>query len=257
MFRYQNISLCQINVKTGQQEYYLPKNANWRGKKIEKIVAYIPLLANMNVKSPVDGQSVLVMNDTSDLYFDLYNEDGVNILHNVHAYTLIADNNFVLDIKQKLSFDLSRIYFTTAPQQDGALMLYIYYNETDLQVDEPTENVTVRFPLAAGETMTFQQVIEKYMFVRSKKVRYISIWNGNVQPVGFNTGYVTLRDTNGYLAHEYIPNFFLRPCIDPAYPSQFLLSENRLVLNVDLDMNNSFIVNTQSVQDDYIVTFYY
>lgn len=257
MVRFQNIALCQIDVKTGKTDYFLPKNANWRGKKIEKIVVYSPITGQNAITSPVNGATVMQSGDLADLYFDLYNEDGVNVMHNVQAYQLAAQNNFVLDIREKLSFDLSRVYFTQAPAADGALMLYVLYNETEAQPEEPTENITVNFPLQAGEKITFEEVIEKYMYARSKNVRYISVWNGNKNAVIYNTGFVTLRSVDKRLAHEYIPCYFLRPCYAPNSPYEFLAPENRLYMDVDIDFNNSFIVNTQAVADDYIVTFYY
>ena len=257
MVRYQNIALCQIDVKTGKTDYFLPKNANWRGKKIEKIVVYCPLGSGSILTSPVNGEPISAMADLADLYFDLYNEEGVNVMHNVQAYLLTADNNFPLEIKEKLSFDLSRVYFTQAPQSDFSLMLYIFYNETEALVDEPTENITVNFPLQAGERISFEEVIEKYMYARSKNVRYISVWNNPAQPVGYNTGFITLRSTDKKVAHEYIPCFMFRPCHQSGYPTQFLVSQNRIVLDIDIDFNNSFIVNTQSQADNYIITFYY
>ena len=257
MKRYQNISLLQLNVKTGQKEYYLPKNASWRDKVIEKIVVFAPEVNTTPVVSPVNGATVFNEYELSDMFFDLYNEDGVNIVHNLQAYSQNLNNTYPLTIGQKLSFDLCRIHFTSAPVKDGALMLYVFYNSTDLDVDEPTENITINFPLQAGEKLSLQQVIERYMYARNKRVRHIAVWNGNTTSKAFNSAFITLRDTDGYLCHEYLPTFMLRPSILPTGPYNILMPENRIVLNADIDFNNSFIVNTQSQQDDYIVTFYY
>lgn len=253
MIRYQNISLCQINVKQGQTEYYLPKNANWRDKRIEKIVIYAP--DSVSMTSPVDGQTVLQKTDLSELYFDLYNEQGENVMHNIHAYQLLDINNYPPAIGQKLNFDLCRIFFTSAPVSDSALMLYIFYNSTETLVDEATENVTVRFSLPAATKISFTDIIERYMYARSKGVRSIAIWNGR-QTYGYNTGYVTLRDITGKMAHENIPTYFFRPINTPAGSDPILT--RRIPLDaVELDFNNSFIYNSNPTTEDYIITFYY
>lgn len=255
MKRYQNISLCQINVKTGVQEYYLPKNANWLGKKIEKIIALIPDNTQV-ITSPVDGQTLLVGNDLADMYFDLFNEDGQNIMHNVQAYQLSDVNNYPLEIRQKLNFELSRVHFTSAPVQDGAVLLYLFYGATEANPTEPTENITVNFTVPAQERMTFTNVIERYMYARAKGVRYITVWNGRRTPEYYHTGFITLRDISGKLAHEHISTHMLRPQFETMNGEPMLA--NKIPLDVvELDFNNSYIFNSTSSDQDYIVTFYY
>lgn len=254
MKRYQNISLCQIDVKTGVSEYYLPKNANWRDKKIEKIVVYAPD-DNVSVTSPINDAAVSVRSDIVDLYFDLFNADGQNILHNIHAYELLDANNYPLEIGQKLSFDLSRIFFTSAPTSDGALMLYIFYNDTDTLADEATENVTIRFDVAAKSQVSFVEAIENYMYARSKGVRAIAVWNDRTT-LDYNSGFMTLRDTTGMLAHEQLPTYFFRPVIEPV--SGDIMLKHHIALDVvELDMYNSYMYNPHNQTITYIITFYY
>lgn len=254
MIRYKNISLCQINVKTGQQDYYLPKNANWWGKVVEKVVIYnVP--QQLSVVSPVDGQNIASGNDLIDLYLDFFNEEGQNIMHNVHAYQLSAVNNYPAEIKQKLSFELCRLHFTSAPQKDMAVMLYVFYETDEQPVEEPKENVTIRFSLANGQRSSFADIIEKYMYARNKGVHSIAIWNG-VYPDGFHTGFITLRDKSGEFAHEDLPCYFFRPVEISALGDPILT--HRIPLNVvEIDFNNSYLFNTTGTKQDYIITFYY
>ena len=253
MQTFQNISLCQINVKSGQTEYYLPKNANWRNKKIEKIVVYAHD-PNVSVTSPVDDQACGSRTDISDLYFDLYNTAGENIMHNVHAYELLDVNNFPPIVGQQLSFDLSKIFFTSAPVSDYALMLYVFYNAKESEVEDSTENVTVNFTVPAKTSYSLQYVIENYMYARSKGVRAIAIWN-DLATLSYNSGFVTLRDTSGFLAHEDMPTYFFRPVNKPA-SGDVILRNHIPLAAVDLDFNNSFVYNPHNTDINYTVTFY-
>lgn len=254
MIKFQNISLCQINVKQGQSEYYLPNNANWREKKIEKIVVYAHD-DNVPVTSPIDDASCLGRSDIQDLYFDLYNTAGENIMHNLQAYELLDANNFPPMVGHKLSFDLSRIFFTSAPVSDGALMLYVFYNKDEAAPDEATQNVTVTFEVPAKSRTCFNEVIEKYMYASYKGVRAIAVWN-DVATLSYNSGFLTLRDTTGFLAHEELPTYFFRPVNKPA--SGDVILKNHIPLDaVDLDFNNSYMYNPHSQAVQYTVTFYY
>lgn len=254
MIKYQNISLCQINVKQGQSEYYLPMNANWREKKIEKIVVYAHD-DNVPVSSPVDDASCLGRSDIQDLYFDLYNVDGENIMHNLQAYELLDANNFPPEIGHKLSFDLSRIFFTTPPASDAALLLYVFYNSSEAAQDEATENVTVIFDVPAKSRVSFADVIEKYMYATNRGVRAIAVWN-DVATLSYNSGFLTLRDDTGRLAHEDLPTYFFRPVNKPA--SGDVILRNHIPLDaVDLDFNNSYMYNPHNQAIEYTVTFYY
>lgn len=254
MVKYQNISLCQINVKQGQSEYYLPMNANWREKKVEKIVVYAHDV-NIGVKSPIDNQGTLDRVGVENLYFDLYNTAGENVIHNIHAWDLLDLNNYPIEIGQQLSFDLSRLFFTQAPATDGALMLYIFYNETEASPEEATENVTVEFDVPSQTQVSFLYVIEHYLYAASKGVRAITVWNDKAVYY-YNSGFITLRDTTGKLAHEQLPTYFFRPVGYPVSGEPIL--RNHIPLDcVELDFNNSFMYNPHAATIHYIVTFYY
>lgn len=255
MKRYQNINCCQINIKAGQSEYYLPKNTNWEGKRIEKIVAYLPD-PSVPMQSPIDGATVLNANDAASLYFDLFSEDGVNVMHNVHAYSLSDENNYPVELHQKLNYELSRVYFTTAPVADGALLLYMFYGETEAYPEDPHENITVNFSVDAWHRITFTEIIERYMYARAKGVRAITVWSGRY-PDYYEMGYITLRDIDGKLAHDYIPTKFFRPQYEGAGGTPNFLA-NKIPLDVvELDFNNCELFNGSSTSTDYTVTFYY
>lgn len=257
MKRYQNIALCQINVVAGKQEYYLPKNTNWLGKKISKIVVYTPQ-DNLfgQIVSPVDGVQVFTDSYIGAMYFDLYNSQGESIWHNVSAYQATAYSNYSLEVQSELNYELSRIYFTTAPATSGAVMLYLFYGETDALADEEQENVTVQFTVPARQSVTLQNVIERYMYARAKGVRSIVIWN-NRYPQHWHGGFVTLRDKAGVFCHENIPTFMLRPQQEPADGAIPFLAHKMPLDVVELDFNNSEIFNSLRTDQEYTVTFYY
>jgi len=255
MKTYQNIALCQINVVAGQSEYYIPRNSNWADKKIEKIVLFTDYQSG--IKSPVDGSDVLTLSQIGDgLYFDLYDDKGVNIMHNVSEVAFIAENNFPLEVNSKLSYELSRLFFINAPTDSGALMLYIFYNSNEEHGDEIHENITVTFDVEPMSRITLQEVIERYMYARNRGVRAITVWSGSY-PDRYRQGYLTLRDVNNKLCHEHIPTYFFRPSYEASWDPNIFPVEKIHLDGVELDFNNSEVFNGLSTKQTFIVTFYY
>lgn len=255
MKRYQNISLCQINVVAGKDEYYLPKNSNWENQVIEKIVVVQPS-PGVLVKSPIDGQELLSGNDIQNLFFNIYNQYGEQKFINLHAYHLLYINNNILEIKDKLSFDLSKINFSVPPETTGALMLYIFYNSTEAMVDEPSEQVTVRFQVPALGKISFTDIIERYMYARDKNIRAITVWNGR-NYANWHTGFITLRSSDGIMAYENISTALFRPCYNPSVSGNPINSKKIPLDAIELDFNNSFIQNSNTEAEEYLITFDY
>lgn len=255
MKRYQNISLCQINVEAGKREYYFPKNANWAGKKICKIMLKASI-RDFGEISPIDGSTVLNCSNFNmgDFYFDIYNDKGDNVMHYVGMSDITLDTNYPIELNHVVNLETSRILFVNNPQQAGALLFYFFYEASERPYEEPKENITVQFDVPAKQRISFQNIIEKYIYAQNKNVSAITVWNG--EAYDFNTGFITLRDTTGKLAHENLPTYMLRPQRPVAGNVHFL--SNRIWLdNIDLDFDNSFVFNSLSTDQHYIVTFYY
>lgn len=244
---YQNISLAQINIVAGQEEYYLPKNANWNGEKIERIALVFP---SGSMQSPIDGQQVLSQAQLPDMYIDLYAADDTEICHSLHYTNILNTNNHPFEIGQVLSLSLSRIFFSVAPQTSGAMLLYIFYNRKNTLEVESSENISIRFPLQAGERLNFTDLINKYMHANDKNVKRIICWDPSAP------AFLTLRDTTGKLAFtELSTNLFRAPINGgSAQTSQvYPLSLD----NVDLDFDNCWIHNTTAANQQHVITFEY
>lgn len=247
MKQYRNISLAQINIVAGQEEYYLPKNANWNGEKIDRIALVVP---SVSMQSPVDGQQVLTQAQLPDMYIDLYAKDDTEICHSLHYSNILYSNNHPFEIGRVLSLSLSRIFFSQAPQTSGAMLLYIFYNSNSCPDVESAENITVRFPLQAGERINFTQMINRYMHANDKRVKRMIAWNPSAP------AFLTLRDTTGRLAFTELSTYLFRAPINggTAQNSQvYPLSLD----NVDLDFDNCWIHNTTAAAQQHVITFEY
>lgn len=242
---YKNISLCQINIVAGQEEYYFPKNSNWNGEQIERIVVVKPSVAMV---SPIDGKNVL--QSWPDFYLDLYEQNDAEISHSLHYANILHDNNYPFEIGRVLSMHLSRIIFSDAPQQSGALLMYIFYNSKTAENQESKENITIRFDLQAGERLSFTDLINRYMYANDKHVKKLTEWNTSTP------AFLTLRDMTGKLAFTEISTYLFRAPINggSARTSQVY----PLALDdVDLDFDNCYIHNTTAANQQHVITFEY
>lgn len=264
---YKNIDLVQINVKAGVQEYYLPKNVDWADCVIDKILVYDAYDGgNGSEVSPIDGTTrVIQLSNIEDMYFDLYNNEEVEIAHNLNATAILHSNNNPVEIKSKLSLNLSRIFLSTPIDQDGCLLLYVFYGAKEVETDDrPQRSVTVQFSLSGGEQITLSSVIDTYIHSQDYKVKGIDVWKG--------LGYLTLRDYNN---HCPILNLLHTRLCRPLMGTEYTVGEatpeercmdvqmNPLYLdNVDIDFDNSFILSSYpkdeiAFKQEFIITFYY
>lgn len=248
---YRNVDLVQVNITAGIDEYQIRQNVAWENRKIEKIVLCAP--TSTDCLSPIDGVThVLAASEIDNLYFDIYNSNSVEIAHNCFYTQLLHTNNHPLRINDYLSTQLSRLYFSDAPQTDGCLLLYVFYGTQEKDVYEPSRNNrTITFELAADERITFTDLISRYLHAPGKAVR--GIW---FKDPANNPAYITLRDHalsyNIYNVHnELMRSQMAGASADDCQIRPFLLDRE------DMDFDYSYIQNaTASAQTHDIVIEY-
>ena len=253
MYLTNNIDIVQINIRQGVDEYYLPKNVNWRERRVDKIVlALAP--GDVTMLSPIDGQTQ-VLNAVEDLYFDLYSADDTQIARNLYYANLLHTNNNVLPINKQLNLNLCRLYFTTPPEEDGCILLYIYYDGKQTSEVEPAQkSITVSVPLAANGKMSLQDIVDNYIYMQPAKIKGVYMWNWQSSPA-----YLTLRYADGIHVLNSISSSLCRP---PMYDGVDHTSEKTqlhslLLDNIDIDMLNSFVRNAQDAAVTVEITFLY
>lgn len=247
---YRNIDLVQIDIQSGVDEYYFPKNVDWANKKIDKIVLCAPGTACV---SPIDGQSsVYTRSGVVDMYLDLYSNDDQEIVHNLSFENILHTNNNPVLIGKQLSLNLSRIYFTTPPASDGVLLFYVFY-DTQYRDDyvSSAHNETITFPLAAGEKLTFRQIINTYVHAQGKKVVGIQVWNAENNPA-----YLTLRDYPLTYILKDVHTEMLRPQMSAATVEGTQVLPCRLDC-IDIDFEYSFIRNATGSANTQTITIEY
>lgn len=245
-----NIDVVQINITAGQEEYYLPKNVDWSSRVIDRIALVAP---TANITSPIDGTThVLKRSEIGNLYFDLYGMDGKDLAHELSFEQLLHTNNNPYLINAKINLDLSRIFFTDAPQTSGCILLYVYYDGVNRPENEQSrKNITVRFPLAANEKITFTELINTYVYASGHKVKGIQVWDAENKPV-----YITLRDRElTYIMNNVYSGLF-RPQMSGVTSEDIQVSPAALdSLNIDFDY--SFIRNATNGAVVQKITFEY
>lgn len=247
-----NIALLQINVKSGVDEYYLAKNVDWQNEKIDKIIMFAPVFGS-SLLSPIDGTTpVLERPDLECVYLDLYAKDEHTICNGMSAMQIMHTNNHPFIIGSDLQFNLSRLFFSDAPTQDGCILLYVFYSgKEEIDYELPQKNITIKFPLAANAEITFTELINTYLHAPAENVKGISFWNADL-----NTAYVTLRDhQNKYVIHN-LATPLMRPTMvgTDAEDTQIM---PMLFDNIDIDFDNSVIRNAEGVDNTQTMTIKY
>lgn len=248
-----NIDLVQINIKNGVDEYYLPKNVNWRDRVIDKIVVALAP-AGVATYSPIDGQTrVLEHSEVSDMYFDFYAADDSQIVRNLAYENILHTNNNPHELHAQLSLNLSRIFFTNAPSVDACILLYVFYGTKEAEYTPLTKSVTVDVPIPASKHVSLQYILDNYVLMQPETIKGIYVWDAALNPV-----YVTLRDKDGLRTLNYIYCSMCRPPIisNPGYAEDTQLQELRFD-NLNIDMLNSFVMNGQGTDVNVRITFNY
>lgn len=245
--KYQNISFVQIPIQAGVSEYYLPKNVNWAGNKIERIAVFAP---STSMVSPMSGADVLQESEITDLYFDVYATDNSVITRRLHYSQFMYNNNHPVLIQSAISLDLSKMVFTTAPVKSGVLILYVFYNKHDVKECESTKNITVRFPLAPGEKLYFDNMIGRYMYAESHHVQRIVCWNSDAP------AFITMRDTHEALTYDYLSTLLMRSPMNGGSAQDTQLVPLALD-GADIDFAETYIVNTTEETQEHVIEFEY
>lgn len=249
---YKNIDIVQINVKSGVSEYFLPQNVDWADKVVEKIVLYTSIYPENKTLSPIDGVNPLFCNeDVPSIYFDFYNQDEVELAHNLSAQSIVWSNNHPVELNSKISLKLSRMFFSEPPVADGCVLLYVFWgNKTVETEDLPQNSVTVTFDITDGQDIPLSQVIDTYIHAQGKKLKGINFWGGED---AWQEGlFITLRDYN-YVNPivNTLPLAMCRPLMSinpegifsyPYWAAAQRVQINSLYLDdADIDFDNSFI----------------
>lgn len=253
MYIASNIDLVQIDIKRGVEEYYLPKNVNWRERVIDKIV--LALAPNSKqVLSPIDGQTPVIQHSQiKDLYFDLYAADDTQIARNLSFENLLHTNNHVLPINQKLSLNLTRMYFSTVPEIDGCILLYIYYGGKNTEDTIPAkQSVTVSFTLEGNSSISLQDIVDTYIYMQPQKVKGIYVWYWADNPV-----YLTLRYADNIHVLNNILSSLCRPPVNPDNGAESMQIHPLLLDSINIDMLNSFVQNGTNQRTRQVITFLY
>lgn len=250
---YNDIDLVQINIREGVDEYYLPKNVNWRERVIDKILVVTAPLGT-TVLSPIDGQTqVLDESIIDNMYFDLYAADDTQICRSVQAANFFHLNNNPLNLGYKLSLNLSRIFFSQAPETAGCILLYFFYGTKECEDEQPIrESVTVQVPLTANGRMSLQDIVDNYIYMQPRSVKGIYLWNWDDAPC-----YLTLRYADNIHVLNYLFSSLCRPpMLEPLllYTSQ---THSMFLDNIDINMLNSYVQNAQNTEITVSITFLY
>lgn len=249
---YKNIDIVQINVKRGVSEYFLPQNVDWADKVVEKIVLYTSILPEAKTLSPIDGMNPILSGlEAQNIFFDFYNQDELELAHNLSAQSILWSSNQPVELNSKLSLKLSRIFFSQAPTQDGCVLLYVFWGNKAVETEDlPQSSVTVTFDIKAGQDIALSQVIDTYIHAQGKKLKGINFWGGEV---AWKDGlFITLRDYN-YVNPivNLLPLAMCRPLmsIDPEdagtleywHAAQQVQINSLYLDDADIDFDNSFI----------------
>lgn len=243
-----NIDIVQINTKQGTDEYYFPKNVNWRERKIDKILLALP---DTTLLSPIDGQTnVLTKSQVSNLYFDLFSADDHQIARNLAYTNILSDNNHPLRIGECLSLNLSRLYFTTTDIPTGCLLLYIYYGTKESDEIPTTKSITVKVDLAANGRLSLQDIVDNYIHIQPNKVKGVMVWDRQ------NPCYLTLRNQRNDRVLNNVLSTLCAPPLQGTDASNTQAFPFRLD-NIDIDMLNSFVQNATDSDIVQTITFNY
>ena len=247
---YRNCSLVRVPIKAGQTDYSIPQNVVWANYKIDRLIICAPATA---CTDPVDGITpVMTVSDVQDMYITLYDSNNRELMHDVSYENILHLNNHALRVDAQLNLSLCRITFTTPPAADGVLLLYAYFNtNVDAYTDIPSRSMTVTFPLAADEEISFRRMIDFAIHSLPETVKGVIVWEAVTNPV-----WITLRDHNLTYQMDNIHSELCRPDMNggTAYDSQAALF---LLDNLDIDFDYSRVRNATSNAQTQHITFLY
>lgn len=212
---YKNIDVVQINIKEGVSEYFIPSNVAWADQVVDKILVYGSNPESGEL-SPIDGiNPVFDREEAADLYFDLFTADDVQIANALNGQSILSTNNHPLEIGQKLSLQLSRMYFTRPPEYDACVLLYVFWGTVTKEVqDIPNKSVTSTFKLYPGKEVYLSEMIDTYIHSQPNRLKGIYVWGGYGMLPGT---FITLRDYNYRTIVNLLPVGLCRPPMGVDY----------------------------------------
>lgn len=246
-----NIDLLQINIKAGVSEYFLPKNVSWRDKVIDKMLIVTDDLpfqqaSYRTILSPIDGVTPLLKyEDVVNLYADLYSTGVIEIAHGMSISNILFENSHPWTPNVPLDLQQSRFFFSTPPEKDGCILLYVFYDGCTVDLYEPSnKNITVRFTLQPGQEVSFADVINTYVHVDGQKIRSVQFVNANDNPA-----YVTFRDYElSYVINNVLNTLMRMPVFYNRAKEELRTSQVYPLLfdSIDIDFDNSRIRNAMN-----------
>lgn len=264
---YKNIDVVQINVKAGVREYYLPKSVSWADKIVKNIFVYAayPDQDNPDYKeiSPVDCVTkIMDYVSISNVFFDLYDSNGNELVHNLSGKNLAFTNNNPIDINSALDLQLSRIFFSIDPRYDMCLLLYVSWDSIENEIDDlPKHSVTSIFELKHGSEVLLSDMIDSYIHAQGAKVRGVSFYGDFVDG---GSKFITLRNVERNTILNKVPLNMCRPPLLNSEDRYFEGAERYQVNPIyldreDIDFANSYIQDTSTDSGSSLVklTFTY
>lgn len=247
---YTNCSLVRVPIKAGVDEYYLPQNVEWAGKKIDKMIVCAP---DNRCFDPMDGQTVIMsQDDIRDCYINLYDRNNRELMHDVSWRQISHTNNNPLTVDAVLNLSLCRIYFTTAPEENYTLLLYVFYDtRTEDYFDVPQKSITVTFPLLTNQKITLRDIINDYVHALPGRIQGVMFWSA------YNfAAFMTLRDKDLTYQMSDIYCELARP--DMAEDRAINIQTNPFWLNdLDIDFDYSYIREAGGTDGVQKITFFY
>lgn len=263
---YKNIDVVQINIKAGVSEYFFPTNVDWADQKIDKMIVY-GSNPDTGELSPIDGITpILDREQVGSAYFDLYDKSNSQIGYSISAIDILHTNNHPLEINNKISLQTSKLVFTKTPEDDGCMLIYVFWGTKIVDEDVPNHNVTFQFTLSPCQEKKLSDIIDTYIHAQSRKLKGIYVWGG----YGYwNFLYITLRDYNYKTVVKLLPAGMCRPPmgVDPikigdaiAEQAQSVQVDPMYLDSADIDFDNSFVYYSSpegSVDANITITLLY
>lgn len=249
---YKNVDLVEIPITAGQEEYFLPQNTDWAHSKIDKIMICAPAKDSV---SPTDGQTpVMTASKLQDLYVNLYADSDKELMHDAHFSLLSHTNNHPVEINSKLNLSLCRLYFTTTPDEDAVLLMYVFYDGKEVEdYEEPQKSVTFTVDLEPDERKNFQQLINTYVYALPARIKGIEVWDAENTPA-----YLMLRDHQlSYILRD-VHSELLRPRSEQYAAATGVQVHPFRLQDADIDFDYSYVRNASSDDAAHLtITLYY
>lgn len=233
-----NIDTFSFEYVKGTSNLYIPKDRIYRGKKIKRITFY------SDSDNAVDyvGFPLLPAAFFDSVFLDLYDEDKNVIMRDFSAANMLCGVNIKTDIDAILNYDISGIRILSDTSAIGnnvySVLCSIEYEEKVISVEEPTNCYTINIPVTGKNYILFRDLnIDSLAEFSIKRI----ILRGKTDC------YLTLRNKNGNLFNQ----------ISGSYLTQNRYTEDIMLPNIKLDINNCYIEKPNVENGILTIEFYY